>query len=265
MLEFIQDNINWVKDFFTIIFVGTGTIVTILTYRRANKTLLQPIRTEVIKKQSILLSKLLKIISEYSGSGRSKLDYEKVIKFNAFVVLSDYGVKFSNEEKLDIEKKEMTILFPNPKKKEYNNIKEIKTFEEDSTEEELGNKYEQLRKELIDNNEVNIELISISQKLMSTINALSEFAGNPFMPKSIQSKLKQLIDEITTNFQWRMVEVIEDFVIKFFIIYDKTKKIPKINLDGLYNDFLEHSIDHTQTLSDIKNEIRRYLRIDDEW
>ena len=59
MMDYIKDNINWLKDLFTLIFAGTMTVVAILTYRRARATILQPIRTEVIKKQSEILSSLI--------------------------------------------------------------------------------------------------------------------------------------------------------------------------------------------------------------
>ncbi|MCW3789833.1 hypothetical protein [Plebeiibacterium sediminum] len=69
MIDYIKENINWLKDLFTLIFAGTGTVVAILTYRRARATILQPIRTEVIKKQSEILTKLLQVIRENNLSG----------------------------------------------------------------------------------------------------------------------------------------------------------------------------------------------------
>jgi hypothetical protein len=59
IIELIKNNITWLKDFATILFTATGTIVAILTYRRARATVLQPIRNEVIKKQSEILVELL--------------------------------------------------------------------------------------------------------------------------------------------------------------------------------------------------------------
>ena len=74
MIDFISTNIGWVKDSFTTIFAITGTVLAILTYRRARYTILQPIRNEVIKKQSELLTNLLRILVipiTYSGFIRS--------------------------------------------------------------------------------------------------------------------------------------------------------------------------------------------------
>ena len=60
MIEYLKNNISWLKDLFTLIFAGTGTIVAILTYRRARATVLQPKRTEVTKVQTQILIDFLK-------------------------------------------------------------------------------------------------------------------------------------------------------------------------------------------------------------
>ena len=64
MIGIISENIGWIKDGFTILFTLTGTVLAILTYRRARHTVLQPIINEVIKKQSGLLSDLRQIMEK---------------------------------------------------------------------------------------------------------------------------------------------------------------------------------------------------------
>ena len=49
ILQFIKNNIAWVQSFLSIIFTFVATVVSILTYKRAKATVLQPIRNEVIK------------------------------------------------------------------------------------------------------------------------------------------------------------------------------------------------------------------------
>lgn len=49
ILQFIKNNIAWVQSFLSIIFTFVATVVSILTYKIAKATVLQPIRNEVIK------------------------------------------------------------------------------------------------------------------------------------------------------------------------------------------------------------------------
>ncbi len=94
MIDYIKGNISWLKDVFTLFFVGTGTVVAILTYRRARATILQPIRTEVIKKQTELLSKLLHTLSNNNQSFEVGLDYVNLVQINVMLTLRDFGFVF---------------------------------------------------------------------------------------------------------------------------------------------------------------------------
>jgi len=100
MIEYIKENIGWLKDVFTLLFAGTGTIVAILTYRRARATVLQPIRTEVIKKQSETLSRFIQIIKNYNYSFEEGLDYINLVQTNVIMTLTDYGFVFKEHKEL---------------------------------------------------------------------------------------------------------------------------------------------------------------------
>ena len=81
-----------VKDIAQIAFWFTISIVTVLTYRRARKTLLQPIRTEVFKLQVEEVKQLFKIVI---GKGETELrqyfGFEEIIQMNAIALLDDYA------------------------------------------------------------------------------------------------------------------------------------------------------------------------------
>ncbi|MCR6642111.1 MAG: hypothetical protein NVV82_24780 [Sporocytophaga sp.] len=98
MIDYIKENISWLKELFTLLFVGTGTLVEILTYRRARATILQPIRTEVIKKQSELLSKLLQTLSDNNQSFKVGLDYVNLVQINVMLTLRDFGFVFKEHK-----------------------------------------------------------------------------------------------------------------------------------------------------------------------
>ena len=63
ILQFIKNNIARVQSFLSIIFTFVATVVSILTYKRAKATVLQPIRNDVIKK-SRDITRFIKISSK---------------------------------------------------------------------------------------------------------------------------------------------------------------------------------------------------------
>lgn len=79
------------KRCFSIIFTGSATIVAILTYIRAKEKFLQPIRTEVIKKQTEILTEILEVFSKHEFSLDRALDYVNVAQINALNILFEYG------------------------------------------------------------------------------------------------------------------------------------------------------------------------------
>ena len=64
VLKWIWTNISTIKDILWIIFTFIATFIAILTYRRAKYTILQPLRTEVIKKQTELFVEIIENFSD---------------------------------------------------------------------------------------------------------------------------------------------------------------------------------------------------------
>ncbi len=87
----IKENLTWIRELFTIIFVASATIIAVLTFIRARKTFLQPIRSEVIKKQSALLTELLEFISRGIGNIGEALNYSEIVRLNIYALLDEYG------------------------------------------------------------------------------------------------------------------------------------------------------------------------------
>ncbi len=106
IISYIQDNIYWIKDIFTLILVATATVISILAYRRARATVLQPIRNEVIKKQSLILSEVLAFLPKTTFD--RSLDYVGVASANAYLALRDYGFVFKDQKEI-LDKVDKTI------------------------------------------------------------------------------------------------------------------------------------------------------------
>jgi len=47
-VDWLSENITWIKDIFWVVFTSIATIVSIKTYIRAKSTILQPLRTDIV-------------------------------------------------------------------------------------------------------------------------------------------------------------------------------------------------------------------------
>ncbi|NQT77690.1 MAG: hypothetical protein HQ565_08250 [Bacteroidetes bacterium] len=199
MIDLIRDNINWIKDFATLIFVGTATVIGVLAYRRAKATILQPIRTEVIKKQSELLSRLLQFLKENFKSFEAGNEYVTVVHVNVLKTLEDYGYIFKGQDQI-FEKLEKEIVgwIPCGNSEILHNVEIIGTFDkkdkfEDSKDFDK-NKFENLK-----NGEIDIEKIYQTRTMTRFMSKLGDYSEDPFMPSLIKSTLDELLNDVNIN------------------------------------------------------------------
>lgn len=91
----IKEWMPTIRDIFQVLFFITVSTVTILTYLKAKKTLLQPIRTEIFKEQLKIFADILK---EFTGKTevelRSSFGFEKVFFANTWELYSHYASHF---------------------------------------------------------------------------------------------------------------------------------------------------------------------------
>lgn len=265
MIDYLKENINWIKDLFTLLFVGTGTIVTILTYRRARATVLQPIRTEVIKKQSEILSRLLQILKENNQSFEVGLDYVNLVQTNVLLSLRDYGFVFKEQKEI-IEKLEENLACWTycGKSRVLKDVQVIDTFSkstEATTQNDYGlQKYNNLKKQ-----EIDIDKLYLTKRHKEFANLIFEFKNDPFMPTTIQQTLTELSNDINNNLSIILKSELEIFMLDFSKGYFEEKKAPHFDPIGVYNSFNHSRIHHRETENKLRSEIRKYLRIDEGW
>jgi len=265
MIELIRENISWIRDFFTIVFTGTGTIVAILTYKRAIATILQPIRTEVIRKQSDILSRLLNLLKDYNNSFEEGLDYINLVQTNVIMSLSDYGFVFKEQNELMEKIKVNTNSWlPCGKSNMLKDIEIIGVFsekEENSSTNKLGlEKYNNLKVGKVD-----IDKIYLTKQHINFVKTISEFNKDPFIPSTIQNILTELFNDINTNLLIVLKNELEIFLIDFSKLYFEKSDIPLFNPIGVYNKYNHSRIHHKKILENLRGEIRKYLRIDEKW
>ncbi|MBS9774830.1 MAG: hypothetical protein KGV59_06720 [Tenacibaculum sp.] len=265
MIKYLKENISWIKDVFTLFFVAVGTVITILTYRRARATILQPIRTEVIKKQSEILTKLLQILKEHNHSFEIGLDYVNLVQVNVFMILKDYGFVFKEHESM-LEKTQGDLAgwIPCEKSNILKDVEIIGTFKESKPVKKESNygleKYTRLKKQ-----EIDLDKIYLTKTHSEFARIITDFKNDPFMPTSIQLILTELTNDINNNLSIILKSELEIFMLDFGKTYFKENKAPNFNPIGIYNSFNHSRVHHRKTFEKLNIEIRKYLRIDEKW
>jgi hypothetical protein len=255
------------KDILTIVVAVTATIISLLAYRRARATVLQPIRSEVIKKQSQILSDILTFLPRDTFD--NNLDYVGIASVNSFLALKNLGFLFNDQH--DMEEKVQKIVSGWIFCGEGHIIKDVEIIDmfsspqenENNTQEKnnLGKKrYEDAKRGTI-----TIDKIFITQEYTQCVKQLTDFADNPFLPFSIQAILKKLIADISTNLNIHLKNTLTKFATEFCQQYFSNNTYPNISPIGVYNEFNHIRIHHGKELDNLKIEIRKYLKIDEKW
>ena len=255
--------LTYIKDISTVVLAITATIISILTYNRAKATILQPIRNEVVKKQSILLSDLLELVS---GDIDKKIDYFNIVGSTLHLTLKLYGFVFKDEKDiLDEIKKDVAGQIYCGKSETIRDTKVIGVFDnkndKDDEEDDIGRtRYNELKDGI-----VNIEWIFITKDYKDFHDKIVDYSNNPFLPHNIQSILKDLLSDIENNLCIALRDAMSDSLKEFSDAYFNECKILPISSSGLYNDFNHRRINHKSNIDNVRISIRTHLKIDDKW
>lgn len=91
----IKEWLPSIRDLFQILFFTVIGTVTILTYLKAKKTLLQPIRTETFKEQIKIFSEILGLFTGKSEIDlRRDFDLDRLLQVNVWLLYDDYAALF---------------------------------------------------------------------------------------------------------------------------------------------------------------------------
>lgn len=268
MIDFFKENITWIKDFVMLLFAGTGTVITVLTYRRARATLLQPIRSEVIKKQSELLSQVLALCQSRDKIDKH-FDYFMITQLNVLLHLRDYGFLFKDHKQIfeNLNEQLSGWLYCG----ESNIIKDVEVISAFSSAKPV----EEEHKELIETNRtkyedakkgiVLIDKIYLTKIHKEYIEQMHLLTTNPFMPASIQNVLNQILLEVNYNLSVFLKETMVCFIKDYFKRGSENNNYPMFNESGVYNEFNHKRNNHKQTIEKLLKETRNYLRIEEPW
>lgn len=265
ILKWIWNNISNIKDFLGIIFTLIATIIAVLTYKRARYTLLQPLRSEVIKRQTDLFIEIMSVFSDESKLLQD-LDLNKIVTLNAFKVLDEFGYILSETEALRkkcnenfvggmiVKRGKQLDMFERP-----GALEEPKVNEDNNAINLRKKIYEDLKEGQID-----IEMICLTKKYYETMEKYKSLATNAFLPKEIKELINQIIINTCDDISIGLKQTLEEFVLN---VYNKRKNGNEfnINLIGVYNDFNVKRHTNSHLINRIREKTRDYLMIDTKW
>lgn len=256
IFDFIKNNISWIKDILWVIFTLVATIIAVLTYKRAKSTILQPIRTETIKKQSALLEEVLDFI-------RTDVDYYELLELNVLSFLMDYGFVLKNQkalkENIKMKRCGQRIV---TLKEQLDFVEVLEPFTKDLTEKEIHN-YKKEKFDKAKDGKIEIEMVYISKNFKDYNDKLDSFIENPFLPKKFQKILLEMKNNINYNSSTALKKVLEDFLKEYFERYKKGET--HFNMPGIYNTYNHILVGNRENINNLYKEIREYLFIDYEW
>lgn len=264
-LKWIWNNISTIKDVFWIIFTFIATIIAVLTYKRARYTILQPLRTEVIKRQTDLF---IEIIDTFSDESKMlmDLDLDKIVALNTYKVLNQYGYVLNRAESLKKEcDKELVGGLIVKREEQLDMLEKPEVFNrfekgEDKSDTDFREKlYENLK-----NGKIDIEMIYFTKKYDETMEKYKKLTTNTFLPKEIKEPLEEIIKNIYEDISINLKQTLEEFVLK---VYEKSKNGEKFSINpiGVYNEFNQKRHINSKLIEKIKEKTREYLLIDKKW
>ena len=265
-MDFIFGNLTEIRDILWIVFTFIATIIAILTYRRARFTILQPLRVEVIKRQTELLVDLLDYLEDDTASLYEKIDYMGIIACNSYLLLKHYGFVLSNNS---TESSVMENLSGILILKESGMLKSVElpqTFNYSNKQQhELDNSrqdYELAKKGVVD-----LELLHLTKQHHSCMNKLNSFIKNTYMPRELQSILKKICDDISYNLRYPLKQELEKFIIELCSNHKDINEENSIKIDhaAIYNFFQRKSKHSKEYIREIRKITREYLMIDKKW
>ncbi len=274
IINFFRENSSWLKDISTIVFTATGTLVAILSYRRAKSSIFQPKRTEAAKIQTQILTDFLTTFTTDGNSLDRSIDYLNIYKYNVDIALRDYNLadieKISEkyaEYELNIagwfqflENDIYDFILVEGSKKEYDQL----LFEPNNRERQKH--YEKKAKEGV----FDIHRIFYTKKYHQFHKKLRDLTNNPFLPTEIQKAASQIGDNMTVNLHHKLRTLLSKLIEETYTAYndkesDKYEVIKEtFKYQTLWRIFEKERNQHDKDYELLKKKIREHLRIDEE-
>lgn len=269
IIEILKNNSSWLKDISTIVFAATGTLIAILSYRKARNTIFQP---EVVKIQTRVLTDFLKSFTTDGNSLDKSIDYLNIYMYNVDLTLREYNLADIDRisEKYVEYEQNIAGWFQFLENDIYDFI-----LVEDSIEGydklifNANNKaYQKHYEKKASEGVFKIHRIFYTKKYALFHKKLRDLSNNPFMPLEIQKVANQIGENMTINLHHVLKSLLSTLVKETFVALNDKKTnnyeviTENFKYKTLWRIYEKERNQHDKDFELLKKKIREHLKID---
>lgn len=258
---------SYLKDIFNIVFFSVMSIVAILSYLQAKKTLFSPIKTEIFKLQIEYFQDVIRLFNK-----KSQHDFDEIFSFNSNL---EFNVKRMLRAYINTFFPGEIDLQDDGEFHDHSSCHFIVTEEEI---EELGERTLlgcpiEIEKEQVTEiyepairlanwNKYSLLGLHCNESFTKAIEEITKIATSPVLPKELADLLYVFIDNVNHNL-YLIKDIIEDSASEMPIKYPTADDVIEFRSDWIWNKFNSQRINLEETAAKILSFINSYLKINE--
>lgn len=250
------------KDLVNILFWIIASVVAILTYYNAKKTIFSPIKTEVFKIQLVLLNNVLEVFqNKHEIDYINSISYDEILYCNCLHMIESYGKFFFKENCPEInnypKEKIAHIRYTQEAANKY--LRHVGHIKEDL----MSKHSEQIDHAQPDTiwNDYKHDILIIPNNHEEYMQKINQFINSPIMPDKIRKEIILFHNAAEEN-----VLLIGEVISNYYKEMPKLYKTPHdlINFqDGVINRVFYSKIIPLEPIAEkILNEVKNYLLVE---
>lgn len=242
-----------IKNIANIVFFVTISVVTILSFIQARKTLFQPITTEVFRLQ---LDELRDVLRFFRNKGTiefvDEMDLDRMVQLNAMRMVSEYvATFFANELVID-----EAIFEPFVELRVLGaDLHPVDGFFVNESADDEGAAPD--RQPLW--SEYHFVAVGCTQAYVDHLRALSGFASSPILPKSIRDEITQF-EAIVDGYTSLIREAMEGAAKEMEALYPTEEELLRFSPDWIISKFAERRGDLDDHSTSVVASVNAYLQ-----
>ena len=267
MIEFVKENITWIKESIGVLVSVLTLVIAFFTYRRARHTIFQPLRTEVIKHQMLLFEKIAD--SLYPQAISENFDFVGNAVATLYVYLRKIGCSYGEEIDKAIEDSIGGVvenLFIHILDPFFFRDVDLLTGPFVS----LSLSTDEESKSLKPNKKGvgPVKEVYLTKKCLNAINEVRQIWNNPWLPKRVKDEIYGAASCVEQRINVVVRDFVDEEIAKYYKALKKGENAPrKIEEDiKKFEKIIKSSETYTTYNTDrLQSTIQKHLRVNNKW